>query len=108
MLPLSAVSSWDYYVLGSGIPKNKTSFPTSEDSFRIPGFISSFSQTLLYGHVPDLSEDKIQCEKVGEDAVGAILLMVQKSQTTIWDVQTFVNTGINYLLTAAGFLPSTV
>ncbi len=37
-----------------------------------------------------------------------MLLMVQKSQTTTWDVQNPVNNGINYLLTGAGFLPSTV
>ena len=37
-----------------------------------------------------------------------MLLMVQKSQTTTWDVQNPVNNGINCLLTGAGFLPSTV
>ena len=34
-----------------------------------------------------------------------ILLMVQKSQTTTWDVQNPVNNGINYLSDGAGFLP---
>ena len=37
-----------------------------------------------------------------------LLLMVQKSQTTTWDVQNPVNSGINCLSTGAGFLPSTV
>ena len=37
-----------------------------------------------------------------------VLLMVQKSQTTTWDVQNLVNNGINYLSTGAGFQPSTV
>ena len=36
--------------------------------------------------------------------MGVIRLMVQKSQTTTWDV----NNGINYLSTGAGFQPSTV
>jgi len=35
------------------------------------------------------------------------LLMVQKSQTTTWDVQNPVNNGIFTLSTGAGFLPST-
>ena len=34
--------------------------------------------------------------------------MVQKSQTTTWDVYNLVNNGIYYLSTGAGFQPSTV
>ena len=37
-----------------------------------------------------------------------ILLMVQKSQTTTWDVSNSMNTGMATTSTGAGFLPSTV
>ena len=37
-----------------------------------------------------------------------ILLMIQKSQTTTWDVRNPVNNGIFTISTGAGYLPSTV
>ena len=46
------------------------------------------------------------CPDVKKD--DGLLLMVQKSQTTTWDVSNIENNGLNYPSTGAGFLPSTV
>jgi len=37
-----------------------------------------------------------------------VLVMVQKSRTTTWDVKTPVNNRMNYLSSGAGILPSTL
>ena len=55
------------------------------------------------------------CERIsiwtktsGNLGVSMILLMVEKSQTTTWDVQNLVNNRIFNVSTGAGFLPSTL
>ena len=63
----------------------------------------------FYGHKKNMS--RTLCNFVNVRAVRGgwdVLTMIWKKSCTTWDVNNPVNSGINYLLTGAGFQPSTV